>query len=182
MTYLECCFSFLEILLQNNVKKEEPQVVAQVSQPQMNASLSLSNNTQNTLQNNTLQNNNTLQSNRVQFKTSQEIPENYFTENATIQGSITKVIDGDTVKFYHTLNPSDPVPTKGYILKDQTLTIRIAGIDAPETDHGPGKPGMPFGKEAADFLSSQTENQQVDLVLLSKVCRLDLFIHDIIVF
>lgn len=75
----------------------------------------------------------------------------------SIFGYVTSVGDGDTFRLYHT--PGGRIMGWGWLprrrvqdfkrdqLKEQTIQIRIAGIDSPELAHF-GKPEQAYGKEA----------------------------------
>lgn len=78
----------------------------------------------------------------------------------TLYGKVTRVGDGDNFRFYHT--PGGvllgwrwlrEIPTKPHELKDETLMIRLCGVDAPERAHF-GKPAQPFSEEALMWLRS----------------------------
>ncbi|KAK7680990.1 putative endonuclease lcl3 [Cerrena zonata] len=78
--------------------------------------------------------------------------------NRQLYGKVTRVGDGDNFRFYHT--PGGvfmgwgwlrQVPTKRNELKDETLMIRLCGVDAPERAHW-GKPAQPFSEEALGWL------------------------------
>ena len=97
-----------------------------------------------------------------QFTSIQDIPANI----TKLVGTATFVIDGDTFQFYHQPN-GEQIPKSIQELKQKTLKVRIAGIDAPETDHGTEK-GMPFGNESKEFLSRMILKQQVELEILDK--------------
>jgi endonuclease YncB( thermonuclease family) len=61
----------------------------------------------------------------VAFKTVKEIPDSWFLRNVSIVGLVTRVGDGDGFRILH--YPKYPlvrVPT--------TLSVRLAGVDAPE--------------------------------------------------
>uniref|UniRef100_A0A0L0NUP7 Probable endonuclease LCL3 n=1 Tax=Candidozyma auris TaxID=498019 RepID=A0A0L0NUP7_CANAR len=75
-----------------------------------------------------------------------------------LYGKVTRVGDGDNFKFYHT--PGGvllgwgwlrKIPTKPLVLKNETLMIRLCGVDAPENAHF-GKPAQPYSKEALEWL------------------------------
>lgn len=75
-----------------------------------------------------------------------------------LYGKVTRVGDGDNFRFYHT--PGGilmgwgwlrQVPTTRSELKDETLMIRLCGVDAPERAHW-GKPAQPFSEEALVWL------------------------------
>lgn len=83
--------------------------------------------------------------------------------NRSIFGYVTSVGDGDTFRLYHT--PGGRLLGWGWLwgrrvaefdrgkLKEQTIQVRIAGIDAPELAHF-GKPEQAYGKEALAGLRS----------------------------
>lgn len=62
-----------------------------------------------------------------------------------IQATVTKVVDGDTI--HATINGKEE-------------TVRLIGIDTPETHH-PSKPVQPYGPEAENFTRSQLDGKQV---------------------
>lgn len=69
------------------------------------------------------------------------------------------IADPDNFRLYHTplgrlllwSTPLRPIPTLRAQLKNQTLSIRLAGIDAPELAHF-GKPAQPHADEALRYL------------------------------
>ncbi|MDY0300303.1 MAG: thermonuclease family protein [Trichlorobacter sp.] len=63
-----------------------------------------------------------------------------------INGTVTKVADGDTIHV------TDNLGTK--------VKIRFYGIDAPETAKG-RKPGQPYGDESTQLLRQKVDRQQV---------------------
>ncbi|PWN50643.1 SNase-domain-containing protein [Violaceomyces palustris] len=75
----------------------------------------------------------------------------------TLVGKVTSVGDADGFRLFHT--PGIPFlrswfyvpPTKPSQLRNETLSIRLAGADAPEAAHF-GKEAQPFSKEAHDEL------------------------------
>jgi micrococcal nuclease len=48
------------------------------------------------------------------------------------------------------------------------LKVRLIGIDAPETKHGPTEDGQPFGQEARDHLNSLVKGKSVRVVVIDK--------------
>lgn len=79
-----------------------------------------------------------------------------------LEGVATFVIDGDTFKFFHQVS-NEPVPTAS--LKSQTITIRLAGVDAPETAKRDSK-GQPGGDAAKRALSNLITNQRLTVNIL----------------
>ena len=85
----------------------------------------------------------------------------------TLLGRVSSVGDADNFRLYHTPGgiPAGwgwlrqvPLEKKG--LTNQTLHVRIAGIDAPELAHF-GNPGQPGGKEALAWLTQRLEGRSV---------------------
>ncbi|MFC1577626.1 thermonuclease family protein [Thermodesulfobacteriota bacterium] len=64
------------------------------------------------------------------------------------QFKCTRVTDGDTIK----------VSNNG-----TTTTIRLVGIDAPETSKKKNEPGQPFSQKSTKYLSSLVLNKSVDV-------------------
>jgi micrococcal nuclease len=62
---------------------------------------------------------------------------------------VTRVVDGDTLKV---LSESG-----------QNTTIRLVGIDAPETSKRKNEPGQPFSRKATKYLVQLTLNKSVDV-------------------
>ncbi|KAL2212659.1 SNase-domain-containing protein [Sarocladium strictum] len=90
-----------------------------------------------------------------------------FFRNRSIFGKVTSVGDGDGFHMFHTPGGRAVgwgwlrrVPEKRKELKDRTISIRIAGIDAPECSHF-GRPAQPFSAEAMQWLSSYILNRNV---------------------
>ncbi|KAJ5893302.1 endonuclease lcl3 [Penicillium taxi] len=87
----------------------------------------------------------------------------------SIFGQVTSVGDGDNFRIYHTPGgrlagwgwlPWKKVPTNKKDLKDKTIHIRLAGVDAPEMAHF-GRPEQPFAREAHIWLTSYLMNRRV---------------------
>jgi micrococcal nuclease len=77
--------------------------------------------------------------------------------------SCVKVLDGDTAD----VNIPDLKAQK-----NQAYTrIRFWGIDTPEIDHGPNKPAMYFGYEAAEFARKQLLGKKVRLEMVQGKTR-----------
>ena len=64
------------------------------------------------------------------------------------QFKVTRVTDGDTIK----------VTGDG-----SNITIRLVGIDAPETSKKKNEPGQPFSQKSTKYLASLVLNKVVDL-------------------
>jgi endonuclease YncB( thermonuclease family) len=83
-----------------------------------------------------------------------------FFHKRSLFGKVTSVGDGDGFRLFHTPGGKAvgwgwlrKVPTSRKELKDRTVSIRIAGIDAPECAHF-GQPAQPYSEEAKVWLSN----------------------------
>lgn len=83
-----------------------------------------------------------------------------FLRKRSIFGRVTAVGDGDNFRLYHTPGgrltgwgwlPWRRVPSDKKALKNQTIHVRLAGIDAPELPHF-GRPEQPYAQEAHKWL------------------------------
>jgi len=83
-----------------------------------------------------------------------------------IAGRVVSVSDGDTMRVRHTPTPFSPRAFEGK-LSENTITVRIAAVDAPETAKF-GKPGMPLGAEATQFVSARVLERRVRLRCYSR--------------
>ncbi|KAJ5791199.1 uncharacterized protein N7518_008210 [Penicillium psychrosexuale] len=87
----------------------------------------------------------------------------------SIFGQVTSVGDGDNFRIFHTPGgrmagwgwlPWKKVPTVKKDLKDKTIHIRLAGVDAPELAHF-GHPEQPFARDAHAWLTSYLSGRRV---------------------
>ncbi|KAF7560893.1 hypothetical protein G7046_g3263 [Stylonectria norvegica] len=83
-----------------------------------------------------------------------------FFRNRSLFGRVTSVGDGDNFHMFHTPGGRAvgwgwlrKVPETRKELKNRTIPVRIAGIDAPEGAHF-GKPAQPFAPEALKWLQA----------------------------
>ncbi|KAK4565442.1 putative endonuclease lcl3 [Recurvomyces mirabilis] len=88
----------------------------------------------------------------------------------SLYGYVTSVGDGDGFHLFHT--PGGPLAGWGWYrgrrpqdndrkkLKDQTISVRLAGVDAPECAHF-GNPDQPYGPEALAWLRSAIQGTYV---------------------
>ncbi|KAJ3534198.1 hypothetical protein NM208_g7641 [Fusarium decemcellulare] len=90
-----------------------------------------------------------------------------FFRNRSLFGRVTSVGDGDNFHLFHT--PGGRAVGWGWLrkipetrkeLKNRTISIRIAGIDAPECAHF-GRPAQPYSAEALTWLSNYVLNRNV---------------------
>ncbi|KAJ6460362.1 hypothetical protein C8R47DRAFT_1161010 [Mycena vitilis] len=81
-----------------------------------------------------------------------------FAKKRWVKGMVTSVGDSDNFRFYHT--PAFGwrwplkfrlIPSTTKDLRDKTLHIRIAGVDAPEAAHF-GRPSQPYSEESLAWL------------------------------
>ncbi|KZT05030.1 nuclease [Laetiporus sulphureus 93-53] len=91
-----------------------------------------------------------------------------------IKGLVTSVGDADNFRIYHTPGfgwrwplKYRFVPSRAKDLKDQTIHIRIAGVDAPEGAHF-GRPAQAFAEESLTWLKKQIEGKMVYCQLLRR--------------
>ena len=70
-------------------------------------------------------------------------------------GKVNNCTDGDTcsIKLDNDLS---------------TLKVRLIGIDAPETSHGPTESGQPFGQEARDHINTLVKGKSVRIVAINE--------------
>ena len=64
------------------------------------------------------------------------------------QFKVTRVTDGDTVKVAG---------------NDEKMTIRLVGIDAPETSKKKNQPGQPFSQKSTKYLAKLVLNKSVEV-------------------
>lgn len=88
-------------------------------------------------------------------------------------GKVTRVGDGDNFRFFHTPGGiflgwgwARHVPTARAALKDETLMIRLCGVDAPEGAHF-GKPAQPYSGEALMWLRNYLDGRSVTITPFS---------------
>jgi endonuclease YncB( thermonuclease family) len=87
---------------------------------------------------------------------------------------VTSVGDGDNFRFFHTPGGRlagwgwlRSIPTDKKALRNQTIHVRIAGIDAPELAHF-GNPAQPYGKDALEWLTNTVLHRRVRVRIHSR--------------
>ncbi|EPY50705.1 nuclease [Schizosaccharomyces cryophilus OY26] len=87
-------------------------------------------------------------------------------------GYVTRVGDGDNFRFYHTPGGCwlgwhwlRQVPSSRSALASKTISVRLAGVDAPESGYF-GKKAQPFSLDAKQFLSKTILNKNVRITPL----------------
>ncbi|KAJ7116344.1 nuclease [Mycena epipterygia] len=97
-----------------------------------------------------------------------------FANKRWVKGRVTSVGDSDNFRFYHT--PAFGwrwplkfriIPSTAKDLKDKTLHIRIAGVDAPEAAHF-GRPSQPYSEESLAWLRQEILGKTVYCQLLRR--------------
>jgi endonuclease YncB( thermonuclease family) len=105
------------------------------------------------------------------FPTAAHIPPETFEKQTKIRGKVVAVGDSDNFRLYHTPGLGwglvRNIPKTRKELQNQTISIRIAGVDAPEGAHF-GMPAQPLSKEAKEFLTKLVLNKRVQVQLLSR--------------
>ncbi|KAF5341528.1 hypothetical protein D9758_012568 [Tetrapyrgos nigripes] len=84
-----------------------------------------------------------------------------------IKGVVTDVGDADNFRLYHTPGLFRRVPRDPKKLRDQTIHIRMAGVDAPEAAHF-GRPAQPYSQESLAWLKNRLLGKTVYCRLLRR--------------
>ncbi|KAF8153951.1 SNase-domain-containing protein [Crassisporium funariophilum] len=109
------------------------------------------------------------------IKNSEWVTPKQLTRKRWIRGMVTSVGDADNFRLYHTPPLGGyrwpikfrSIPTLSKNLKNETLHIRIAGVDAPEAAHF-GKPAQPYAAESLQWLREKVLGRHVYCQLLRK--------------
>ncbi|CEP19312.1 hypothetical protein [Parasitella parasitica] len=100
----------------------------------------------------------------TRYKTAGHIPPEIFEKATKIRGKVVAVGDSDNFRLYHTPGLGwgwiRNIPKTRKELQNQTISIRIAGVDAPEGAHF-GMPAQPYSAEAKQFLTKLVLNKRV---------------------
>lgn len=109
----------------------------------------------------------------TQFNTANDVPAEYFTDQRYIYGFVERVIDGDTIRIRHIpgygMGASRmPEPLKQRGIANVTLSVRIYGVDCPETGKNKRHISMPFGEDAKEFTSDMVFHKMVKVTLLRR--------------
>lgn len=106
-----------------------------------------------------------------QFATINDIPPDFFTKRGSIYAFVERVIDGDTIRIRHYPGYSifnQPVePLKGKIA-NQTIKVRLYGVDTPELAKNKDQTSQPFAEDAKEFTKKLLYHQKVVVQFLSK--------------
>ncbi|KAL6715737.1 putative endonuclease lcl3 [Lecanora helva] len=99
-----------------------------------------------------------------------------FWRRRSLFGKVTSVGDGDNFRLFHTPGgrlagwgwmPGRRVPKEKKDLKDKTIHVRLAGVDAPELAHF-GRPSQPFSQDALDWLTRYIGHRRVRAYIYKK--------------
>jgi len=93
------------------------------------------------------------------YLTADDIPGGTLRSHRSLVGRVVAVNDGDTFRLRHLPSPLSSGRYEGK-LSENTIALRIAAVDAPETAKF-GKPGMPLGEEAKEFTRQCLLNRRV---------------------
>jgi endonuclease YncB( thermonuclease family) len=108
----------------------------------------------------------------VQFDTVGMVPKSYFEENRYIYAYTERILDGDTVRVRHIpgygvwSRKVQPLQKRG--IADETLSIRLYGVDAPEVAKNKNQKTQPYAEEAKEFLSDKIYHRMVRITFLRK--------------
>ncbi|EMR10786.1 hypothetical protein PNEG_00934 [Pneumocystis murina B123] len=110
----------------------------------------------------------------VRYPTASSIPVSLMNNKHILLGVVTSVGDADNFRLFHT--PGGifagwhwlrSIPLSRKDLKDQTIHIRLSGIDAPELSHF-GKEAQPYAKEAIEWLTSYILGKRVRVQIFNR--------------
>ncbi|KAI6160994.1 hypothetical protein EDD17DRAFT_1591379 [Pisolithus thermaeus] len=105
------------------------------------------------------------------IRTADWVTPDILTRRRWVKGIVTSVGDADNFRLYHTPGIGwgwfRTVPTSVKDLKDQTIHVRIAGVDAPEGGHF-GRPSQPHAEESLLWLKNRLEGRLVYCQLIRK--------------
>jgi endonuclease YncB( thermonuclease family) len=100
------------------------------------------------------------------FGNANDIPSEYFKDKKEIKAIVVKITDGDTFRVRHVSRSRPNAEFEGN-LKDHTIAIRIAAVDAPETAKF-GEEGQKHGEIAKNFVSERLMGKRVTIKLLAR--------------
>jgi len=105
------------------------------------------------------------------FATIDQVPQAYFLKPKKLSGVALRVGDADGFRFYHTpwfrgVPTAEQARTRGF-MGENTISIRLAGVDAPEMAHFGGK-SQPFSTEAKQYLEQLVLGKRVTIQILQR--------------
>lgn len=102
------------------------------------------------------------------YSTADDIPISAIQAHKSIYGRVNKVVDGDTIRIRHLpWYPFSSSSTYTGKLSDNTITVRMYGIDAPEIAKF-GNPDMFMGQEAKAYVQERLDSKVVKVKMLRK--------------
>ncbi|KIJ64278.1 hypothetical protein HYDPIDRAFT_181924 [Hydnomerulius pinastri MD-312] len=108
------------------------------------------------------------------IKSSEWVTPDVLARRRWVRGVVTSVGDADNFRLYHTPGIGwrwplkfRRVPRLNKELKDQTIHIRIAGVDAPEGAHF-GRPAQPYAEESLAWLKNRIQGRTIYCQLIRK--------------
>lgn len=111
----------------------------------------------------------TLARGTYRIRTAAQIPRRLIGSGRGFTGWVSRVGDGDGLRVFHTPAIRIPFMAKQAAKRSRagdTISIRLAGVDAPECAHF-GLPGQAFGNEARRWLSEYMLGRRVRIVVHS---------------
>eukprot|EP00741_Cyanophora_paradoxa_P019747 tig00021167_g19058.t1 len=100
----------------------------------------------------------------ARYNKAEEVPDDLIRANAKLSGTCVHVHDGDTIRVWHEPTLRCGSMPRGRPLREVALSIRLAGIDAPEIGKD-GRPSQPGAEASREWLREMLEGQKVTVVL-----------------
>lgn len=108
----------------------------------------------------------------VQLETVGMVPKVYFDENRSIYALTERILDGDTFRVRHvpgfSFTNQTPEPLQKRGIADDTLVIRLYGIDCPEIAKNKNQTTQPFANEAKQYTSDLIYRQMVKVTFIRR--------------
>ena len=110
-----------------------------------------------------------------QFNIANDIPPDFIARRGSIYAFVERVTDGDTIRVRHYPGYSmfnQPIePLKGKI-SDQTIKVRLYGVDTPELAKSKNQSSQPFAEEAKEFTKKLLFHHKVVVTFLGREIHL----------
>jgi len=109
-----------------------------------------------------------------QYETAGSVPKAHFDEQRSIYCFVERVIDGDTIRVRHVpgypflpwKRRQQPLQKRG--IAEETLSIRIYGVDCPELSKRKNQASQPFAEQAKQFTTDFCLHSIVKITLIRK--------------
>jgi endonuclease YncB( thermonuclease family) len=101
----------------------------------------------------------------VRYRVEGDIPKRLLNGRSTLHGYVMRVTDGDGLRFYHQPWMRRAMFREMRVMRkisDQTINVRLSGVDAPEMSHF-GQPAQKYGNEAKAWLKALAEQRRASL-------------------